>query len=132
MNRIDEIRKRLEAASPGPWKLEYSDGPRISRGNGLTIFEIRYAWAEADCDLIANAPDDMRYLLAEADALEHERNWAAAWKRAAKRHYEWRVAAVRAEDECRGAVAIQRHTIEELADKLLEISETARGISGYD
>jgi hypothetical protein len=68
--RLDEIQARLDAATPGPWKLfgtlaqweseeDLSFGPDDAPEVG-TVSE-----GLGDADFIANAPADMPYLLAE-------------------------------------------------------------------
>jgi hypothetical protein len=68
--RLDEIQARLDAATPGPWKLfgtlaqweseeDLSFGPDDAPEVG-TVSE-----GLGDADFIANAPADVSYLLAE-------------------------------------------------------------------
>jgi hypothetical protein len=73
--RVDEIRQRLEAATPGPWKADATendvpvvcvDGP--IPGTATVLFE--GDWAEQpDAELIAHAPDDLAFLLDEVTRL---------------------------------------------------------------
>ncbi|GIP55928.1 hypothetical protein [Paenibacillus vini] len=76
-DRIQEIRERLEAASPGPWTIyEYSD----YRGYEVHKYPIGYksaitGWGKVlqtkeDASLIANAPTDISYLLSEVERLQ--------------------------------------------------------------
>jgi len=69
-NRIDEIGTRLEAATRGDWSVGPSQyinrlaiEPAIGEvyGSGVEL--------EANAALIANAPADIRYLLAEVNRL---------------------------------------------------------------
>jgi hypothetical protein len=79
MSRIDEIRARLAAATPGPWRIGswgacVVAGPdavdvataarQVPPGGGY--FQGEYP----DAALIAAAPDDLAYLLSEAERLE--------------------------------------------------------------
>jgi hypothetical protein len=73
--RVDEIRQRLEAATPGPWKADATendvpvvcvDGP--IPGTATVLFE--GDWAEQpDAELIAHAPTDLAFLLDEVTQL---------------------------------------------------------------
>ena len=63
MTRIDEIRQRLDKATPGPWFAgRFSIGAGEDRGDPDAIPVERVALRE-DADLIANAPADLAYLL---------------------------------------------------------------------
>jgi hypothetical protein len=73
-NRIKEIRKRLEAATPGPWGLVRCDAEcgdidwqaqQEQRPFQVitTILEVLNGRARQDATVIANAPDDIRHLL---------------------------------------------------------------------
>jgi len=70
-NRIDEIQERLAAAVPGPWSVGeqgYELGTKYwRRWIEPNIGEIG---SDADAQLIAHAPDDLRYLLTEIERLE--------------------------------------------------------------
>jgi len=77
MSRIDEIKERLEAATPKPWDVaEWDDCPAVhfqildTSGD----YDHQYFVPQdqhyhtgplADCVFIAHAPDDIDYLLAE-------------------------------------------------------------------
>jgi hypothetical protein len=68
---ITEIKKRLAAATPGPWQvLKERDG---SVGVIQTSHITRDVWSiprtEADVEFIAAAPSDIAYLLAEVERL---------------------------------------------------------------
>lgn len=90
MSREDEIRARLEAATPGPWYVPPGDGTQIWHGASLaevervdrglqdgTVTEVEAESvfdqtgylsygdmvSEHDATFIAHAPDDLRYLL---------------------------------------------------------------------
>ena len=84
MRRIDEIRERLDKATPGPWKATYEaadDWVSITGqgfydgGHWMTCPEV--ATCEGivgpDADLIANAPADLAWLLGEVERLSAER-----------------------------------------------------------
>ena len=63
MTRIDEIRERLDKATPGPWFAgRFSIGAGEDRGDPDAIPVERVALRE-DADLIANAPADLAWLL---------------------------------------------------------------------
>jgi hypothetical protein len=87
MNRLDEIRKRLEETTPGPWT--YDGYNTTEDANGRTMFTIpdhpfdemfthgqiaeRSAWyAESgrNADMLTHAPADIRFLLAELEATQ--------------------------------------------------------------
>jgi hypothetical protein len=93
MGRVDDIRKRLEAATPGPWGciemvtgggkrpivfLARKDDPTSSRyphWDGLSnrVADLpRGRQAPYDGDLIAHAPTDIAYLLRLVNELESE------------------------------------------------------------
>ena len=70
MTRIDEIRERLDKATPGPWEVD-TDG---SGGHGVFSDDEHmnpvclYAKSE-DIDLIANAPADLAWCLRKIERL---------------------------------------------------------------
>ena len=70
MDRIEEIRQRTEAATPGPWKTvtheEYSTVDVDEQG-GENIAMV--GSAIADADFIAHAREDVPYLLSEVDRM---------------------------------------------------------------
>lgn len=73
MTWLDEIKARLEAATPGPWQamteITYPVGhtPLVCRAVGPRYFEhpgkLHEVWAKADSKLIASAPTDIKNLL---------------------------------------------------------------------
>ena len=71
-DRLQEIRARLDAATPGPWE-RWNDGMRIwSRARpdaqfGVDVADV-YA-SHATADLIAHAPADIAWLLDEVERL---------------------------------------------------------------
>lgn len=73
MTRIDEIRERLDKATPGSWEVD-TDG---SGGSGVFSDDEHmnpvclYAKSE-DIDLIANAPIDLTWCLGEIERLRDE------------------------------------------------------------
>ena len=79
--QLDAIRARLDAATPGPWRLE-SPFPAIyiAAGERDYIAELMGPWDDArweqrwkvDAELIAHAPTDLRALLDEVEALQAE------------------------------------------------------------
>lgn len=88
MTRLDEIRARLEAATPGPWwfaKGGLGDnfigyGTRNPADCGIVLtaeFDFNQCRTVMSCsdnnsELIANAHNDISYLLAEVERLEAE------------------------------------------------------------
>lgn len=80
-DRVQEIRDRLEAATPGPWEAwaglthdgERQDG--ISPRGDLNIdvcFTIISPQGSEDAEFIAHAPDDIEFLLAEVERLQND------------------------------------------------------------
>jgi hypothetical protein len=75
MSRMDEIRARLVGVTPGPWFrtggpglyfVESAEADDVITGIGRSQYhEISSDRADYDSTLIANAPDDLAYLLAE-------------------------------------------------------------------
>jgi len=85
LSRIEEIRARLEAATPGPWhmrKLIIRD--RIYRweifaphgsgygGKPIAVLTDGFTTTDETAELIANAPADLLLLLAVTDAIDEE------------------------------------------------------------
>lgn len=88
-DRIAEIRARLEAATPGPWKadtvknvgenwligcvIEAGDDQRnchwIVTTDNLRASQCMSGGAEEDSVFIAHAPEDIKYLLDEIERL---------------------------------------------------------------
>lgn len=79
MNRLNEIKARLKAASPGPWNVGYN---WEQQHPGLFIYEKQStdcgtiitagdeaALSKEDAEFIANAPDDIAFLLIEINKL---------------------------------------------------------------
>ena len=84
MSRIDEIRDRLDKATPGPWEATYEPSDRWTSitgqahddgGRWLLCPEVATCEGEGhtDADLIANAPADLAWLLGEVERLSAER-----------------------------------------------------------
>lgn len=72
--RLQEIRARLDAATPGPWKRDRHEILTVDVDDE-TGWETCIADAygdPADADLIAHAPDDLRWLLDEVERLRSE------------------------------------------------------------
>ena len=73
-DRLDEIRARAEAATPGPW----GQG-NINSGDGISLLDVysehagyvkvASVWDSEDRDFIAHAREDIPYLLAEVERL---------------------------------------------------------------
>ena len=76
-NRIEEIKARAEAATPGPWLVH----PHESAEGQLVVDEhydnVAECYVPEDATFIAHAREDIPYLLAEVErlraALEGER-----------------------------------------------------------
>jgi hypothetical protein len=72
-DRINEIRARLQAATPGPWKID-PDDPTKFESIVSTADDRPWGWVEVarsigpDAKLIANAPEDIAYLLERLEA----------------------------------------------------------------
>lgn len=88
MDRLDEIRARVAAATAGPWVAIYY-GPEVAREPGwsvdcnqpdvLSVANVFRGYGNrgedaANAAFIANAPDDIRFLLAEVERLRAERD----------------------------------------------------------
>lgn len=87
-DRVQEIRDRLEAATPGPWSYSPastgnpSDGPTHHEVRSVSISDDRTMYAIAttdynemgylDAEFIAHAPDDIEFLLAEVERLQED------------------------------------------------------------
>ena len=100
MTRIDDIRARLAAATPGPWRQDgfwciagkpihwvepIGRDDLIAGIGGVGMAEGQEAVsdrASADAAFIAAAPDDIAYLLGEVERLSGERAATVAWLRA--------------------------------------------------
>ena len=80
MTREEEIQARLDAATPGEWKQARFEGGRVDpcveadRGRLFIDVVLSDDGDEGlnDAAFIANAPDDLRYLLAENARLRDE------------------------------------------------------------
>jgi hypothetical protein len=84
-SRLNAITQRLEASTPGPWRWEVSYHLRvtdedqhervrhISAGgddNRIAVMDSDFDSVDADAELIANAPTDLRYLLDRLERAE--------------------------------------------------------------
>lgn len=67
-DRLQEIRARLDAATPGPWHVHPVGSIEVRRLD-YSGFVVARANHDDDADLIAHAPADLAWLLAEIDAL---------------------------------------------------------------
>lgn len=81
--RLEEMRARLEATTPGPWKSMVNvyiagaepvvDNTAVSNEHGDELLVDTWGErAEANAIFIAHAPDDMAYLLDHVERLEAE------------------------------------------------------------
>lgn len=71
-DRLQEIRARLDAATPGPWEWrEWSCGDEAITGPDNTGFVVNVdeTTPHADADLIAHAPADIAWLLEKVEEL---------------------------------------------------------------
>ena len=67
-SRETEIQARLDAATPGPWSWRGGYPQIVTGGDGVTVVADTYTGLDfpaSEADLIANAPADLAYLLAE-------------------------------------------------------------------
>lgn len=72
-DRRAEIEARLAAATPGPWEI--TGGGEYVSGPGIIVAPDDGGVTDADANLIAHAPDDLRWLL---DALAAAEAWRDA------------------------------------------------------
>ena len=69
MTRLDAIRNRAEAATPGPWGVDSSNGfikaaePRVTLAHMWDKFEEDFPNCVDNSDFIAHARSDIPYLL---------------------------------------------------------------------
>lgn len=75
-DRIAEIRQRLDAITPGEWKLDKGIhiiyvGDTDDWSEGLLLIDVCNSRNDGDIELIASAPADMRYLLDEVERLQN-------------------------------------------------------------
>lgn len=72
-NRTDEIRKRLEAATKGPWQIDRDardpDGYASIRSQTYERSLVAVQLTDADAEFIAHAPTDLAHLLSENERL---------------------------------------------------------------
>ena len=71
--RIEEIRARLDAATPGPWRVAEDDAEVMCidqpNGNGRNFFHGESPQEADDAEFIAHAPADIAFLLGRVEAL---------------------------------------------------------------
>lgn len=78
MSMLEDIKKRLEAATDGPWHQSDYDDCSIHREDRLGICDLRHKDgtkrrnADRNSRFIANAPTDIAFLLAEVERLTKE------------------------------------------------------------
>ena len=78
-DRRAQIEARLAAATPGPWRVD-----RYDHGGGRAYIEeprrtlIADFYQEGDREMLASAPDDLRWLLDALTTVEVERDALAA------------------------------------------------------
>jgi hypothetical protein len=87
-DQLSAIRARLDAATPGPWEagtasccpdLGWVEGPKGAVCPQFTATKVTHSLDANDAELIANAPTDLRALLAEVEGLRVERDDLLAW-----------------------------------------------------
>lgn len=89
---IDEIRKRLEAATPGPWLIDEEEGRfAIAAGEEHPRTYICHGYDHRDdeypnADLIAHAPTDIRELLQYVQELEHREVYKGVYEKLSEVH----------------------------------------------
>lgn len=85
-DRFEEIRARLDDATPGPWEWDWSTlgsdiaevaEPSLSCGSYCLGGTARIDIKAADAQFIANAPEDIAWLLDQVLLLKQERDIAA-------------------------------------------------------
>lgn len=79
MSRLDEIRARVAAATPGPWHVWLGESNRepchVALVDDIAIVpEQEVRSPDADATFIANSHTDLAYLLAEVEQLTRERD----------------------------------------------------------
>jgi hypothetical protein len=68
--RLDEIKARLAAISPGPWRAQEN---HVFQRDGLFLWTLSFTVDEShNAAFIAAAPDDERWLVERVEALERE------------------------------------------------------------
>lgn len=81
---LDAIRERLAAATPGPWRAEYSGatGPVVMDAESVDardhVARCPHYRGHADAGFIAHTPTDVAALLAEVERLRAERSGMTA------------------------------------------------------
>lgn len=67
MDRLEEIKARYAAATPGPWTVKFDDldltGIRVANGKKMTVDDIWF---------IGHSPRDIPWLIAEVERLRAE------------------------------------------------------------
>ena len=82
MSRLDEIRERLDAATPGPWVR--NDEEFYARICAKEYADIAHVGRANDSDFIAHAREDIPWLLGEVARLTAERDAAVRRAEAAE------------------------------------------------
>lgn len=77
MSRVDEIKARLEAATPGPWRTNKFVTFIEAEKDGEFICQFpNYYNYNGNSNLVANAPADIAFLLSEVERLKKALNTA--------------------------------------------------------
>lgn len=75
MTRLDEIRARLEKATPGPWSLRTGDGEGefiVQAIGPVDDYVLLDACPDNDADFIAHSRADLEWAVARIEELERE------------------------------------------------------------
>ena len=112
MSRVDDIRERAEAATPGPWEPDTAvRGDCVVWGpNGQFLAnhqsephwlpdakgrnrQVAFDVDRRDCEFIAHAREDIPYLLAEVERLEREKAdvWDEGYAEGGRDEHEFRL-----------------------------------------
>jgi hypothetical protein len=65
MKQLEEIKGRLQAATPGPWKMD-EGSYHVFRGEDMICADL---YTEPDAEFIANAPTDIERLVAAVEEI---------------------------------------------------------------
>jgi hypothetical protein len=75
MSRIEEIKSRLEKATPGPWvgdefEMTAPKAPTLMAGSIKLVWAEDFHMSEEDADFVKHARDDVPYLLTRLEDAE--------------------------------------------------------------
>ncbi|ANY67295.1 hypothetical protein BBD42_13035 [Paenibacillus sp. BIHB 4019] len=114
-----EIRKALDAATPGPWEVAYLDPLQMAKGYDVDGQHVAYWIAEIyrdeenerrhqDAHLVVNAPTWIAQLLAEVERLQQERDGERNWREDVQA-YNLKLAGMIAEEHSVNAALQEAH-----------------------